>query len=295
MTDSARPFLRWPGGKRWLVPYVRKILAGRTFDRYIEPFLGGGAVFFALAPPSAILADINSELMGVYRQVRRDPRPLLEGLRALPVNAETYQRKRAACPTDEIERAVRFLYLNRTAFAGMYRLNRQGEFNVPFGGGLRTTAPLLNTSLLADASHLLRRATLLAWDFQDVIGLAEAGDLVYCDPTYTVAHNNNGFVRYNQRNFSWEDQERLAQVAACAAQRGALVLISNADHAGVRALYPSAEVQEVERWCGVCPQAGKRRRAKELLLVLRKCTRQNGIALQNPSCIPSVPWQRKPK
>jgi len=106
-------------------------------------------------------------------------------------------------------KAVKFLYLNRTAFAGMYRLNKKGKFNVPFNGGERGTSCLCETPILFDASRSLRHVKLLEADFERVIREAGAGDVVYCDPTYTVAHSNNGFIRYNENNFSWRDQERL--------------------------------------------------------------------------------------
>ena len=116
----------------------------------------------------------------------------------------------------------------------MYRLNQQGEFNVPFGGGERTTAPLWEYNLLTSSARALRGAKLLAVDFEQAISEAKKGDLVYCDPTYTVAHNNNGFIRYNERNFSWEDQKRLSRSCHSAAARGALVIVSNAYHFGAR-------------------------------------------------------------
>lgn len=264
----SRPFLKWPGGKRWLVQHVREILKGFSYVRYIEPFLGAGAMFFGLRPPKALLSDKNADLINVYVQVQRDPEFLVEQLKALPVDEATYLRLRSLKPTDPVEAAVRFLYLNRTAFAGMYRLNRRGEFNVPFGGGQRTPTPLWTDSLLVTAKAALSIATVSACDFEQQLALAGLGDVVYCDPTYTVAHNNNGFVRYNERNFSWADHERLARACANAVERGALVIVSNAYHDGVRALYPTAEGRIVDRWSGLPPLADKRQHTKEFLFVL---------------------------
>jgi len=230
MSDSIKPFLKWPGGKRWLAHYIQALLAGRKFERYFEPFLGGGAIFFALRPTSAILSDINPDLINIYKQVKYRPRKLLERLQEIKVNKRAYLCMRSYEPECHRERAVRFLYLNRTAFAGMYRLDQQGRFNVPYGGGSRTPAILWRDNLLVNASRALKGATILTADFEKIIAMASEGDLVYCDPTYTVAHNNNGFIRYNEHNFSWKDQIRLAEASLSAAARGASVLVSNAFH-----------------------------------------------------------------
>jgi DNA adenine methylase len=264
-----RPFLKWPGGKRWLVPRACELLEGLIFTRYVEPFLGGGAMYFGLRPANAILVDINRDLINVYKQVQADPTELIDRLKRLPVDAEEYERIRVSLPMDPVDAAVRFLYLNRTAFGGMYRLNRQGQFNVPFGGGQRTPAPLWRDRLLAEASSALEGAVIRVADFEETLAEAGAGDLVYCDPTYTVAHNNNGFVRYNERNFSWADQKRLARVCSEAAGRGAFVLVSNAVHDEIEALYPNAELLTVSRWSRLSPRPHKRQRTSEALFVFR--------------------------
>jgi DNA adenine methylase len=150
----------------------------------------------------------------------------------------------------------------------MYRLNREGRFNVPFGGGQRTPEPLWKDNLLLKASAALSDAKILSADFETTIQTAGEGDVVYCDPTYTVAHNNNGFIRYNERNFSWEDQQRLASAAALAAERGATVLVSNAAHQEIRELYSKAHVQQLERQTLLCPKPNKRGSTQEYLFVL---------------------------
>ena len=204
--DSIQPFLKWPGGKRWLVPILAEIIANYRFNTYREPFLGGGALFFALRPKHTVLSDINPELINVYRQVKYHSQKLLKRLRSIPVDQTTYESFRKMKSGRPLDQAVRFLYLNRTAFGGVYRLNQNGEFNVPFGGGGRTTEALWKYRLLSGAASALRSSRLETCDFDDAISQAEPSDLVYCDPTYTVAHNNNGFVRYNERNLSWKDQ-----------------------------------------------------------------------------------------
>jgi DNA adenine methylase len=175
---------------------------------------------------------------------------------------------RESKPTRPTTRAARFLYLNRTAFGGIYRVNLRGQFNVPFGGGERTPALLWKTDALQLASKTLRSARLKVSDFESIIDAAGSGDVVYCDPTYTVAHDNNGFVRYNERNFTWEDQIRLAKAAFRAAKRGSTVLVSNANHDSVRELYRGAHIEVLNRISTVTPLPAKRRPVEELLICI---------------------------
>jgi DNA adenine methylase len=234
--------------------------------RYIEPFLGGGAVFFHLRPKVALLGDINSELIEVYETVRDRPREVVARLRRHPVDSGTYYRLRATRPRSPMGRAVRFLYLNRTAFGGIYRLNKRGDFNVPFGG--RSTAILWERNILHRAADALRGAGIMHCDFANLLRAATVGDVIFCDPTYTVAHDNNGFVRYNERNFSWLDQVRLAKEAMAARTRGATVLISNAHHNSVRQLYAQERVRLFHRPSTVSKAPVGRRSVTEYLFLL---------------------------
>jgi DNA adenine methylase len=265
--DVTVPFLKWPGGKRWLVPWLLEFIGERQFNRYYEPFLGGAALFFALRPRKAVLSDVNPDLINAYKQTKRHADLIIERLKALPVNARTYGGLRKNVPEDPIDRAIRFLYLNRTAFSGIYRLNREGQFNVPYGGGERTAEPLWRDDLLLNAARRLHRARLVSGDFEAVLGDAGAGDLVYCDPTYTVAHNNNGFIRYNERNFAWSDQERLARCCRRLARRGATVIVSNAYHKDIFELFRPDLHFTLERNSLLCPDVDKRRTVQEVVMV----------------------------
>lgn len=263
------PFLKWPGGKRWLASVIARVVRRHLSGRYYEPFLGGGAVFFHLKPSRATLSDINSDLINTYAAIRDSYHAVIAFLQMLPVSKRVYLEVRSWKPTSRLERATRFLYLNRTAFGGIYRLNRDGEFNVPFGGGKRTPAILWQGNLVEAAAAALRGATLLAADFSLVMRQAREGDVVYCDPTYTVAHENNGFLRYNERNFSWLDQQRLASAAQKARLRGATVIISNAHHKSVRSLYSGATITRIQRVSCVSASAKYRRKVCEYLIVLK--------------------------
>lgn len=265
---GVNPFLKWPGGKRWLAKDLAYFIKLRLTRNYYEPFLGGGAVFFALRPDKAILSDINEDLINVYCQVRNNPEEIIGLLKSINVSKRDYYRIRDETPKSLIMRAVRFLYLNRTAFGGVYRLNGNGKFNVPYGGGKRTPDILWRNNLIKSASECLQNIELIASDFERVIDRAMDGDVVYCDPTYTVAHDNNGFVRYNERNFSWADQERLSRAALKACERGSLVLVSNASYPSLNKLYSPFKPLSISRMSLLCPKIEARREIKEYLFIL---------------------------
>lgn len=234
--SGIKPFLKWPGGKRWIAGTLASAIMPRLKNRFYEPFLGGGAVFFALCPKEATLSDINIDLVNVYKLIQNKSEEIIEGLRILPVTKEMYYFIRMSEPKDPIERAIRFLYLNRTAFGGIYRLNLMGKFNVPYGGGSRTPEVLWRNGLINNAARILQGKELLVSDFEEILNKSGAGDVVYCDPTYTTSQNNC-FIRYNERNFSWNDQKRLAASSLRACKRGAYVLVNNACYKGFCELY----------------------------------------------------------
>jgi DNA adenine methylase len=260
------PFLKWPGGKRWFVTRYAQLLPSE-YGTYIEPFLGSGAVFFHLQPQKALLGDTNEELIATYRAIRSDPAGVRRHLRDHHRyhNAEYYYAVRCASMRTGITRAARFVYLNRTCFNGIYRVNLAGTFNVPIG---TKTAVLLDSDDFGAVARILRRASLRPWDFERLIDRAVAGDLVFADPPYTVRHNNNGFVKYNETLFSWADQERLAKALTRAAGRGVKVVATNADHDEVAALYhsPAYCLDHVERYSAISSDSTSRRAYRELVV-----------------------------
>lgn len=240
------PFLKWAGGKRWLVEKHSEIFP-RSFERYIEPFLGSGSVFFHLAPENAILSDANFDLIECYRQVKTSPKrveDLLSEHHTKHCN-DYYYQVRGSNFVDPIQRAARFLYLNRTCFNGIYRVNLKGEFNVPIG---TKTNVVLRSDDFPAVSSRLQGTELVHGDFQDTLARATEGDFVYVDPPYTVQHNNNGFLKYNEKIFSWSDQVRLKEQIELAAKRGASILVSNAAHKSLFELYEGiGSIQVVSR------------------------------------------------
>lgn len=228
-------FLKWAGGKRWIVNQHEKIFP-LVFGRYVEPFLGSGAVFFHLRPRRAILSDRNADLVNAYRALRSHPDEIHRLLVAYQKRHSPtfYYRWRRRRPKNPIHQAARFLYLNRVCWNGLYRVNLNGEFNVPLGTKTTVAFP---RGYLRLVSRQLSAARILHSDFEEVIDRTDAGDFLYIDPPYTVMHNNNNFLKYNDVLFSWEDQKRLAASVKRASKRGALILVSNADHSSIRALY----------------------------------------------------------
>jgi DNA adenine methylase len=168
-----------------------------------------------------------------------------------------YYRIRRARPRAAAVRAARLIYLTGLSFNGIYRLNFAGDFNVPYGHRVHRR-PAAPTQIRA-TSDALQGALLRCGDFEASIAEAEDGDVVYLDPPYTVAHSNNGFIRYNARLFSWSDQERLARLADAAAKRGALVIVSNAEHGSVRSLYPGFSEIRVARASTIAAATSKRK------------------------------------
>nr|WP_255471429.1 MULTISPECIES: Dam family site-specific DNA-(adenine-N6)-methyltransferase [unclassified Salinibacterium] len=232
------PFLRWAGGKRWLVPQLLRLARQHDFRNYHEPFVGGGSVFFALAPKgTAYLSDLNGDLIEVYQQVRDSPEEVASAIAQYQNTAESYYSARAQVPIEPSARAARFIFLNHTSYNGIYRVNLRGEYNVPFGA--RPSPKIPGLPALQTASRVLAGAVLRSKDFGDALDDVDAGDLVFLDPPYTVAHNNNGFIKYNQHLFSFEDQERLAGRIAEISKRGAYFALTNAAHSSIDTLFSS--------------------------------------------------------
>lgn len=243
-SESVRlaPFLKWAGGKRWLISAMPHLTSSLKPDKgiYFEPFLGSGAVFFAVNPRRAVLNDMNSDLVNLYKVIKTKPAALsrLIGQYQSRHSEDFYYRMRDRSPPTQLGAAARFLYLNRTCWNGLYRVNLQGTFNVPIGTKDSVALP---TDDFMETHARLKRATVHNKDFEQVLKNAKKGDVVFADPPYTVNHNLNGFLKYNERLFSWDDQIRLHKAALAAVRRGAKVVVTNADHESIRTLYNDKE------------------------------------------------------
>lgn len=261
---AMEPFLKWAGGKRWA---IKTLLAEmpKHYGTYVEPFLGGGSLFFAALPKKARLSDTNAELINAYRMVCQRNADLERWLRWLQRHhsKELYYKIRSRTGGGDFWAALRFIYLNRTCWNGLYRVNLRGEFNVPIG-----TKDLIEyREGLSEQAKVLNSAHLQCVDFQTSLRDAKAGDFAYVDPPYTVRHNNNGFVKYNEKIFSWSDQERLCEEVKRATDRGVKVLVSNAAHDSVRELYHGVgTLIEIERSSVLAASSSYRRREMEIIV-----------------------------
>lgn len=259
------PFLKWAGGKRWLV-HSRPDLLKRQQERYIEPFLGSGAVYFHLRPHRGVLSDANADLIAAYQAIKQDWRKVQSALAgyAETHSTERYYIVRDQRSADMYAEAARFIYLNRTCWNGLYRVNRNGKFNVPIG---TKTSVILPTDDFERIAELLKTAQLVHQDFETAIDMSSEDDFLFVDPPYTVKHNLNGFVKYNEKIFSWDDQVRLRDALVRADARGARVLMTNADHESIRDLYQDLFwVESAERQSVLAGSGGTRGRVTELLI-----------------------------
>ena len=231
-----KPFLRWTGGKNWLIPHFSKIISKIEFNNYHEPFLGGGSIYFSLnSQKKAYLSDYNFDLINTYIQVRDNPSKLFKHLKSFPQNKEFYYKLRGLNCRSDIKNAAKFIYLNKTSFNGIYRVNKKGEFNVPYG---RKSMDLnFVEELIYSCSTQLKNTLLASMDFEESLKKVKKNDLVFLDPPYTISHNNNGFVKYNEKLFSVVDQLRLAGFIKELREKGAYYILSNAHHPDVKKIY----------------------------------------------------------
>ncbi|MBX3561167.1 MAG: Dam family site-specific DNA-(adenine-N6)-methyltransferase [Sphingomonas sp.] len=259
-----RPFLRWAGGKRWLASTgsVRFPKA----RRYVEPFLGGGAIFFSQDASGAVLSDLNPYLINAYRWMRDDPSHLCEALQKHfdLHDSDYYYSVRGQLGFVSLDDAAAMIYLNRACFNGLFRVNLAGKFNVPIGTKLYE---LRDRQEFTAWSEKLKTAEIIVEDFETVIDRCEDGDFVFLDPPYTVKHNGNGFIEYNEKIFSWDDQVRLAACLSRASDRGVEFLLTNGDHDNVRALYSDRyTLVSQERGSEMAGKAAHRGQTTELLV-----------------------------
>lgn len=264
MSDT---FLKWAGGKRWFVNNESYRLPVE-YNRYIEPFLGGGAVFFYLSPAEAILSDINQELITTYQAIRDDVDGVYRNLRSHQRNnsREYYYRVRATKPRTLSTIAARMIYLNKTCFNGIYRVNRKGDFNVPYGTDRLLT---FDRQKLVRSSEILQNAELFCQDFEQTIDMSEEDDFLFCDPPYAVLDEDNRFVGYTADIFSWNDQIRLANSLIRAKNRGVKIIMTNVSHPAVLGLYENQQgfhIETTERTCLIAAATQVRRNYNELIV-----------------------------
>ena len=272
----ATPFLKWAGGKARLVPTVAAGLEGLQAERYIEPFLGGGAMFFGLRAHGlrvpAILAALNPELMATFAAIRDDVEAVIAALAPLADaylaadregRRELYYRIRASEPTGAAKRAARTIFLNRTCYNGLYRVNRRGRFNVPHGRYVRPR--ICDAENLRACAAELQDAELRCADFAEACAAAGPGDFVYLDPPYQPLSATARFTEYTEQPFGWGDQVRLAAAVRELAARGASFALSNSAHPAIAALYEGFQARVVQMSRAISAKADGRAPVAEYL------------------------------
>ncbi|MYD53155.1 MAG: Dam family site-specific DNA-(adenine-N6)-methyltransferase [Chloroflexi bacterium] len=272
----AKPFLKWAGGKTSLLPELLQA-APDQIETYYEPFVGGGALFFALQSAGrfkrAVLSDSNRELINAYVQVRDDVDGLVRALsvhqrkyREAADRAEYYYTIRGKKLTCSLGGAANLIFLNKTCYNGLYRVNSKGGFNVPHGRYVNPT--ICDEGSLRKASEALQGVELRVADFADGPRLAGAGDFVYFDPPYVPLSETAYFTSYTAKEFGMVEQERLARAAAELAERGSRVALSNSGHPEVKSMYSSEvfKLDEVHAKRAINSDAKKRGPVREYLI-----------------------------
>lgn len=267
----AHPILKYAGGKTFLLPEILARLPTKI-STYYEPFVGGGAVFFALAAEGrfkrAVIGDVNVDLMRMYAALAIQPAGVIRILHeyARLHSERRFYEVRAFKPSElsEAEHAARVIYLNRTCFNGLWRVNKKGEFNVPFGK--YTNPKICDEENLRACSKVLLETTLTALDFNMTVAPAKKGDVVYADPPYLPVSDTANFTAYAKGGFGLEEQTRLRDVAKKLVERGVHVLLSNSDTPTVRKLYRGFKIEEVQAPRRVNSKGGKRGNVGELLI-----------------------------
>lgn len=259
MTPVARPLLKWAGGKAQMLDALAPWLPGRG-RRYIEPMIGGGAVFFALAPERGVIADVNPELIGFYRAIVADLDGVIAAYEAWPFDEETFYRLRALQfeELDAVTAAARLLYLNRGCFNGLYRVNRDGGFNVPWG---RYKQPyVIERARFEGARAVLARTRIELGDFRALLeSEAAAGDFIFLDPPYVPVSAFSDFKRYTRTQFHAPDHVAMADLVRRLAARGCELVVTNSNAPEVHKLYAGFDIRVVPTRRNVNAQGSGRR------------------------------------
>lgn len=271
----AQPFLKWAGGKRQLLPEIRKYIP-QSFGKYFEPFIGGGAVLFDLQPKQAIANDANAELINLYNIIKTEPEALIADV-AKHKNDESYyytlreqDREEGFLELPAVHRASRIIFLNKTCYNGLFRVNSQGYFNVPFGNYAKPL--ILDNVVIRAVSHYLNEAQveMLNSDFEDAVITARKGDFVYFDPPYDPISDTSSFTGYSLGNFGRKEQLRLKALCDQLTDRKCKVIQSNSATDFIRELYSDTKlykIVEVEATRNINSIASGRGKISELLIL----------------------------
>jgi len=275
LEEKPKPFVKWVGGKRQLLKQFRDLglYPPENFDpitnTFFEPFVGGGAVFFDLLPETAYLSDLNNELVVTYNVIKNDVENLIESLKKHKLDKEYFLKIRAQNPEklSDLNTASRFIYLNRTCFNGMYRVNSKGGFNVPFG---KYTNPLIcDENNLRKASKALKNVEIKKQDYKEVLKKARKGDFVYFDPPYYPVSKTASFTSYTSESFLDKEQIELRDTFVELHKRGCFVMLSNSDTPFINKIYSEPKglrITKVQAGRAINSDASKRGKITEVLV-----------------------------
>jgi len=242
------PVVKWAGGKRQLIFELLQNLP-ENYNRYFEPFIGGGALFFELQPENAYISDVNEELINLYRVIQNDVETLIEELAKHQVNKEYFLEIREIDRTPaykkwtNVQKASRFIYMNRTCFNGLYRVNSQGQFNVPFGN--YSNPRIIDENNLYNCSDLLKNTQIECKSFTATLDEVKKGDFVYFDPPYAPLNETSNFTSYTKEGFDGNMQIQLKEVCDELNSKGVYFLLSNSDIENVHKLYSEYTIKKV--------------------------------------------------
>ena len=246
--QATYPIVKWVGGKRQLI-FDLLMNMPESYNRYFEPFIGGGALFFGLKPTNAYISDINEELVNLYCVVRDNVYELIKDLSRHENSKEYFLKIRNIDRTEKyqefsnIEKASRFIYLNRTCFNGMYRVNSNGEFNVPYG--YYKNPRIIDENNLVNCSELLKNTEIKCSDFSEILTKVQKGDFVYFDPPYVPLNDTSSFTSYTKYGFDIDMQFKLRDVCDELDSMGIKFLLSNSDTQIVNELYSNYKINKV--------------------------------------------------
>lgn len=263
------PIVKWVGGKRQIMTDLLCNIP-KSFNRYFEPFIGGGALFFELQPDNAYISDINEELINLYTVVKDNFFDLIIDLNKHEVSKDYFLKIRNIDRTDEynnlsnIQRASRFIYLNKTCFNGLYRVNSQGQFNVPFGN--YKNPRIIDENNLINCSQLLKKTEIKCADFSAILNKVEKGDFVYFDPPYVPLNNTSNFTSYTKEGFGLDLQYKLWEVCNELDRKGVYFMLSNSDTKFVNDLYSNYKITKVFATRAVNANADGRGKITEVLV-----------------------------
>lgn len=266
-----KPFVKWAGGKRQLLPEIKKYIP-EEYSTYYEPFVGGGAVLFHIQPEKFVINDVNREIVNVYNTVKNEVENLITELKSYENDADFYYKIRAIDRVENfsnlsnVKKAARVIYLNKTCFNGLFRVNRQGQFNVPFGKYKKPNIVNEDTLRAVNQYFAQAKGEILNTDFAECLSKAKKDSFVYLDPPYDPVSNSSSFTGYTLSGFNRYEQERLKTTCDKLNQKGCKFLLSNSATDFIKDLYKDYKIEIVKAGRSINSKASKRGKIEEVLI-----------------------------